>query len=297
MGQLMFAFPRCRKYLIATLLGAGLSAAGCSSDDGPNPAPVETSVTAPQEISAPAQAVAGRSVDAEALPYAEIRDELVYGYFAYPSDMIEPLPAIIVVHDWWGLNDNTRAEASRLAAAGYMVLAVDLYGGESVTHVESARTKMIAVVERPDEVARNLEQAIDFVRIAGAPQIATLGWGLGGGWALDAAVMFPGQIDAAVIYYGQVSDNEDKLRAINAPVLGFFGETDRGIKIASVRQFEAAMQRLRKDLSLKIYGGIGHGFADPDRNAYSADIAADAWQRTIEFLGANLSAPAESELP
>lgn len=293
----MIALPGCRKYLIAILSGVGLSIAGCGSDNGPDPTPAETRATAPQEISEPEHGDAERAVDAETLPYAEIQDELVYGYFAFPSDMIEPLPAIIVVHDWWGLNDNARTEASRIAAAGYMVLAVDLYGGESVTRVEAARAKMISVVEQPEEVASNLEQAIDFVRIAGAPQVATLGWGLGGGYALDAAMMFPDHINAAVIYYGQVSDDEDKLRALDAPVLGFFGETDRGVKIASVRQFEAAMQRLRKDLSMKIYGDIGHGFADPDRNAYNPAIAADAWQRTIEFLGANLSSPVESEVP
>lgn len=290
----MFGFQRNRIIPSAIAAIALLALAGCSSETGESSAPTaEPSVAAP--AAAPTtQAMPERAVDAESLPYAEIGEELVYGYFAFPSDMIEPLPAIIVVHDWWGLNDHVRAEASRLAAAGYMVLAIDLYGGESVTHVESARAKMIAVVEAPDDVASNLKQAIEFVRIAGAPQVATLGWGLGGGLSLDAAILYPDQIDAAVLFYGQVSNDHDRLRKIDAPVLGFFGERDRGIKIASVREFEAIMQRLRLELVLKIYEGIGHGFADPARSGYDVNAATDAWNRTIEFLAANLSQPDES---
>lgn len=291
----MFANHNYREFRSAVTAAAILVLVGCGSKSGDDAAPTQ----APPVSAAPAGSAAtspeqARAVDAESLPYAEVADELVYGYFAFPSDMIEPLPAIIVVHDWWGLNDNVRAEASRLAAAGYMVLAIDLYGGESVTRVESARAKMISVVETPDDVASNLRQAIDFVRIAGAPQVAMLGWGLGGGLSLDAAILYPEHIDAAIIFYGQVSDDEDRLRSIDAPVLGFFGERDRGIKIASVREFEAAMQRLRLDLTLRVYQGIGHGFADPARSGFDTDAAADAWNRTVEFLDSNLSADGES---
>ncbi|MDH3746643.1 MAG: dienelactone hydrolase family protein [Gammaproteobacteria bacterium] len=296
----MFALPDIRRILLAALISVFVLIGGCSSDqsDGARSDAADTDAFGRKSKPSPAandsQAGAERPVDAETLPYAEVDEELVYGHFAFPSDMVEPLPAIIVVHDWWGLNDEVRDAASRLAGAGYMVLAVDLYGGETVSSVEAARAKMISVMENPDDVEANLQQALGFVSIAGAPKKAALGWGFGGSWSLNSTMMFPNDVDAAVIFYGQVSNDEDRLRAINAPVLGFFGDRDRGIKIESVQEFEDAMQRLRKDLTLKVYQDVGHAFTDPARTNYHSGAAEDSWRRTIEFFAANLSATDES---
>lgn len=288
-------FRRARTIIVLALLAMS---AGCGSGSHEEPSaagPGESSSTATQEPGTALPAGGRRAVDSESLPYAEVDDQLVYGHFAFPSDMIEPLPAIVIVHDWWGLNDHVLAEADRVAAEGYIVLAVDLYGGDVVDTPEAARAKMISVLENPDLVESNLRQALEFVGVAGAPQVAMLGWGLGGGWSLDAARLFPAHVDATVVYYGRVSDDEDRLADIDSPVLGLFGERDRGIKVETVRRFEAAMHRLRKDLTLQIYEDIGHGFADPARANYRADIAAAAWQQTMDFLAANLSsAPDES---
>ena len=282
------------RHTLASLAAAALLLAGCGDERGGDAADAKSSRAASGQPSGAARTGAGQStevrpVDAETLAYAEVGEELVYGHFAFPSDMVEPLPAIIIVHDWWGLNDDVRAAASRLAAQGYMVLAVDLYGGETVDNVERARAKMIAVVENPDDVASNLSQALDFVGIAGAQRKAALGWGFGGSWALNSAIMFPDEIDAAVMYYGQVSNDEDRLRSIDAPILGFFGAKDRGIKVETVREFESAMQRLRKPLTLQIYPEVGHAFADPARSTYAPHIAEAAWKRTVEFLAMNLA--------
>lgn len=287
------AYPARRT--LALLAAGMLVFAGCSAERGDDADATASAPAAATQQSRDAtadgeQSTVERPVDAETLPYAEVGEELVYGHFAFPSDMIEPLPAIIIVHDWWGLNDDIRAAASRLAAQGYMVLAVDLYGGETVDSVEQARAKMIAVVENPNAVESNLSQALDFVGIAGAPRKAALGWGFGGSWALNSAIMFPDEIDAAVMYYGQVSDDESRLQTIDAPILGFFGAKDRGIKIETVRAFEQAMQRLRKPLTVQIYPEVGHAFADPARSNYSPHIAEAAWKRTIEFLALNLAA-------
>lgn len=229
-----------------------------------------------------------RSVDSETLPYADVGDELVYGYLAYPSGVTEPLPAIIMIHEWWGLNDNIRAMANRLAAEGYMVLAVDLYDGEIAANAGAARVKMLQVVENPERARDNLRQAMEFLNVAGAPAIASLGWCFGGGWSLNTAMLFPGELDAAVVYYGQLTADDEKLAAIDAPLLGLFGAIDRGITVESVNAFQAALRRLRKQHEIHIYPGVGHAFANPTGENYNREAAEDAWQRTLEFLAVNL---------
>jgi len=243
------------------------------------------------EPSEAAQVEPQREVTAERLAYAEVDDELVYGHFAFPSDMIEPLPAVIMIHEWWGLNDNIRAMAERLAAEGYIVLAVDLFGGEAATTPEAARQLMLRAVENSDSVRSNLEQAYAFVTAtAGAPRVASLGWCFGGGWSLNTALLFPEELDAAVIYYGQVTDDEERLDSLEVPILGLFGSEDRGIKLESVRRFEETLERLGKDYEIKVYEGAGHAFANPSGNNFNAGYAEDAWERTLEFLREHLAA-------
>ena len=231
-----------------------------------------------------------RPVISEFLPYAEVQEELVYGYFVFPSNMIDPLPAIIVIHEWWGLNDNVRAMANRLAAEGYIVLAIDLFGGKTAVNPAEARKMMISVVENPERAAENIRQAYDFVdETAGAPSIGSLGWCFGGGWSLNTAMLFPDKLDASVIYYGQVTEDEDKLRPISAPILGLFAAEDRGIPIESVHAFEQSLERLRKDFEIHIYPNVGHAFANPTGRNYNAAAAEDAWQKTLDFLSQKLS--------
>jgi carboxymethylenebutenolidase len=242
----------------------------------------------------PSEAVAAeprREVTAERLAYAEVDDEIVYGHFAFPSDMIEPLPAVIMIHEWWGLNDNIRAMADKLAAECYIVLAVDLFGGDVATDPGAARQLMLQAVENRDSLTSNIEQAYNFVsKIAGAPRVASLGWCFGGGWSLNTAMLYPGDLDAAVIYYGQVTDDETRLSPLEVPILGLFGSEDRGIKVESVRRFEAALERLGKDYEVHVYEGAGHAFANPSGNNFNAEYADDAWNRTLDFLRRNLAA-------
>ncbi len=244
----------------------------------------DTTEPSPAAELAPARAV----ISDPKMPYAEIGDELVYGYFAAPSDVFEPLPAIIVIHEWWGLNANVRAMADRLAGEGYMVLAVDLYGGKTADSPASARALMLDVVEDQDSARENIRAAYEFLTVAGAPRIGSLGWCFGGGWSLNTAQLFPGELDATVIYYGQVTDDEEKLRPISAPILGLFGADDTGIKVESVEAFGASLERLRKVYEVHIYPGVGHAFANPTGTNYNEEAATDAWARTLEFLGRHL---------
>ena len=286
-----------RRLLSAALLSVLLAIAGCDrgssggsdSDDAAARDNVEAmSREHADDTTEPSEAALTepeRPVDAETLPYADVNNELAYGHFAFPSDMIEPLPAVILIHEWWGLNDNIRAVANRLAAEGYMVLAVDLYSGQTATSADEARQLMLQVVEDPDTARENLRQALAFVgEVAEAPKVGTIGWCFGGGWSLNAAYMFPDVVDASVIYYGQVTTDREKLRMIEAPILGLFAAEDRGIRVESVREWERAMRELRLDYELQIYPDVGHAFANPTGNNYDAAAAEDAWQRTLRFL-------------
>ena len=243
----------------------------------------ETSPTAPQH-----------AVISERLPYADVGEELVYGHFVFPADMVEPLPAVIVVHEWWGLNDTVQAMADRLAAEGYIVLAVDLFGGQVATSVNEARELTIEVVEDRERAEENIRQAYQFVNsVAEAPTVGSLGWGFGGGWALNTAMLFPEELDATVIYYGQVTADDEELRPLAMPILGFFGDKDRATPIASVQAFEEALTRLRKNYAVHIYPNVKDAFADPGARTYDAEAAEDAWLKTVEFFAQNLVAPPE----
>ena len=230
-----------------------------------------------------------QSVVSERLAHAEVDDELVYGHFAFPEDMVEPLPGLIVIHEWWGLNDNVRKMADRLAGEGYIVLAVDLFGGETTDSPGTASQLMAAVVDHPEPAQENIRRAFEFLEsTGGAPAIGSVGWCFGGGWSLNAAMLLPEELDAAVVYYGHVTDDESLLQPIQAPILGLFGAEDEGIPVDLVQRFEAALQQLGKEHDIHIYPGAGHAFANPTGVSYNRDVAEDAWQKTLEFLAQNL---------
>ena len=264
------------------LIGCSPDQSGDSGSSQTNAASTQPSVNNRGAIQANAQE---REVNSESMPYAEVGDELVYGYFVAPADMFEPLPAVIMIHEWWGLDDNVRAKADKLAGAGYIVFAVDLFGGKTATTPSAARALMLSVIEDPESARENLRSAYRFVsETAGAPAVATLGWRFGGTWALNTALLLPDDIAAVVIYYAQVTADEAKLGPVSAPVLGLFAGDDVGVKRESVEAFRGALQRLRKDFDIQIYDGVRQGFTNEDATNYDRNAADDAWQRTIEFL-------------
>jgi carboxymethylenebutenolidase len=286
--------PTLSRIFTAACIG-GLLLQGCGANDSGQSAG-ETSPGASPTTRAPtgerspvASTYQERDVISENMPYAEVGDELVYGYFVAPADMFEPLPAVIMIHEWWGLNDNIREQADRLAAAGYIVFAVDLFGGKTATTPSAARELMLGVVEDPDSANENLLSAYRFVsETAGAPAVAALGWRFGGIWSMNAAMLLPDELDAVVIYYGQVGADEEKLLPVNVPILGLFAADDISVKKASVEAFRDALERLRKDYEIQIYEGVRQGFANEDATNFDRNAAADAWQRSLNFLQRHL---------
>jgi carboxymethylenebutenolidase len=215
-------------------------------------------------------------------------DETVSGVLYTPPGK-GPFPALIVIHEWWGLNDWVKDQAAKLSDQGYVALAVDLYRGKVATTPEMAHEIMRGVPE--DRAKRDLHAAFEF--LASLPnvkkdRIGAIGWCMGGGYALDVALQEP-TLAAAVINYGHLATDPEALKKISAPILGLFGAQDKGIPPADVRKFGEILDHMGKKIDVKIYDDAGHAFENPNnKDGYRAADAADAWQRTIDFLARNL---------
>jgi carboxymethylenebutenolidase len=215
-------------------------------------------------------------------------DETVQALLYTPAGR-GPFPAIIVIHEYWGLNDWVKDQASKLADQGYEALAIDLYRGKVATTPDVAHELMRGVPE--DRAKRDLHAAFEFLQSqpnVRKDRIGAIGWCMGGGYSLDAALQEP-TLAADVINYGRLATDTDALKKINAPILGLFGGQDHGITPDDVHKFEASMKQLGKKIDVKIYDDAGHAFENPtNKDGYRAEDATDAWKRTVSFLAENL---------
>jgi carboxymethylenebutenolidase len=226
---------------------------------------------------------AGRAQAAGTTVSYKSGEETVSGYLASPSGGGKH-PALIVVHEWWGLNDWVRAKADKFAADGYVALAVDLYRGKSAgTDADVAHQLMRGLPE--DRAARDLAAAFRYLSARfDVARIGSIGWCMGGGYSLQAAIDEPA-LSACVINYGRLVTDPKTIAKIRAPMLGNFGAEDQGIPPATVQAFDGAARAAGKTVDFKIYPGAGHGFAsNPDPKVYKPEAAKDADARTDAFL-------------
>lgn len=221
--------------------------------------------------------------------YGTVGGRELRGYLSRPATAAagDPLPAVLVIHEWWGLNDNVRMMTRRLAGEGYTALAVDMFGSVAQTPAE-ARAQTQAVMANPDAAAANLRAGAAFLRSRGATRLGTIGWCFGGAWSLQAALRMPELVDAAVVYYGRTETDRDALARLDAPLLGLFGGADTGIPVAGVRQMESTLRELGRDVTVVVYDSAAHAFANPSGQAYDEAAATDAWRRTTQFLARHL---------
>jgi len=215
-------------------------------------------------------------------------EETVQG-IVYSPEGKGPFPGIVVIHEWWGLNDWVKEQAAKLSDLGYVTLAIDLYRGKVATTPEEAHEIMRGLPE--DRAKRDLHAAVEFLKSqpdVNKERIGAIGWCMGGGYSLDVALQEPA-LKADVINYGHLATDSESIQKINAPVLGLFGGQDRGITPDDVKKFEQAMKQQGKKIEVVIYPDAGHGFENPNNGAgYRADDTADAWKRTVNFLASNL---------
>ena len=217
-------------------------------------------------------------------------EETISAYLAVP-DTAGRHPALVVIHEWWGLNDWVKEQARKFADQGYLALAPDLYRGKVASDPGLAHELSRGLPQ--DQAVRDLKAAFDY--LASRPdvrhdKIGSVGWCMGGGYSLLLAVNEP-KLAACVVNYGSMPTDKDAIQRIQAPVLGNFGAEDHGITPAAVQAFEGTMKAEGKSIDVKEYDGAGHAFENPNNKAgYREAAANDAWARTLAFLDRTLKA-------
>jgi carboxymethylenebutenolidase len=219
------------------------------------------------------------------------------GYLVYPElanntqqqqQQQEPMPAVIMIHEWLGLNEHIKNQADILAKEGYVVLAVDLYRGEVAADSNRAMELTSSVRNNSASAIDNLQSAVNYVKsleMVDGSRIASLGWCFGGDWSLQLALNSSENLLAAtIVYYGRPVTDTASLSSISWPILGIFGDQDQAIPVESVKQFTSALNASGVTNEIYLYEGVGHAFANPSGDNYAPKETADAWQKTIGFL-------------
>lgn len=208
------------------------------------------------------------------------------GYLSKPS--AAKAPAVIVIQEWWGLNDNIKGIADRFAAAGFLALAPDLYHGKLTAEPDEAGKLMMSM--KMDQAAKDMTGAYDYVKAHGnsTGKVGSVGFCLGGGLSLYLSTLRP--MDATVIYYGALPGVQPDLAKLKGPVLGHYAENDDW---ASPAAAAALKQQIESASGVPVefhqYKDTHHGFFNDTRSeVHAAEASKQCWDRTIAFYEKNL---------
>jgi carboxymethylenebutenolidase len=198
-----------------------------------------------------------------------------------------PAPALILIHEFWGLNDQIKTMAAEFAKQGYLALAVDLYDGKVGKTQEEARGFMSQV--KPEEATDTLVSWAKWLSShkQGTGKLGSVGWCFGGGWSMETGI--EAGTGATVVYYGKVDQPVERFKKLKGPVLGHFATRDTFINKPMVDGFEANMKAAGRQATVHWYEAE-HAFANPTSARYDEADAKLAWERTTAFLAKTLKA-------
>ncbi len=231
------------------------------------------------------------------------RDGAEISAFICRSNRSGSFPAVIVIHEVFGLVDHVKDVACRFAREGYVSIAPDLYSREGGPGDLSSVPAIMRVIENlpDDRVLRDLDSTVDYLGtqdFVKGDRIGVIGFCMGGLYSL----LFAGHskdLAAAVAFYGRIvypktSEKKptspiDLVPSISCPFLGIYGEADQGIPVSDVKLLEDRLRKEGKTFEIKIYPNAPHAFFNDTRSSYRPDAAKDAWERTLNFFRGHLS--------
>lgn len=272
---------------------ADMLLAACAANPNPTAPPVveqaqptqSPAASVPTEAAPPANQA---NLVTETVNYKDTDGETLMGYLARPQGDT-PKPAVVVIQEWWGLNDHIKDLARRFAGEGFVALAPDLYHGVVTTEPDEAR-KLVMELDMAEAV-KEIQRGMAFLReqkyISG-PKVGVIGFCMGGGLALQTALT-EDNLSAAVAFYGKPLSAEEVAK-VKAPILGLYGAKDQGIPVDAVKSMESELKKAGIESEFHIYEGAGHAFFNDTAPSYNADAAKDAWPRTLGWFRKHLSA-------
>jgi carboxymethylenebutenolidase len=220
----------------------------------------------------------GASQDTAAVQIGSTR-----AFVAWPAGE-RPAPAVIVAHEWWGLNAQIRRVARQLARQGYVAIVPDLYHGKVADDAEGAHELSRGLED--DSVLADMAAASKWLasqpRTRGS-RVGVIGFCMGGRVAEQAALADP-SLAAVVMFYGPPVMDPADLAKLKSPLMGHFGAEDRGIPVDRVQQFEKNLKDAGKEAQIFVYPGAGHAFMNDSRDSFHPDASRQAWARTLDFL-------------
>ena len=204
------------------------------------------------------------------------------GYLARPSSGTHP--GVVVIQEWWGLEDHIKDVVNRFAQQGFVALAPDLYHGQVTAEPDEARKLAMELVR--DQAMKEMEGAIDYLlsRDDVQPKRAgVIGFCMGGGLALALACR-SSKVGAVADFYGGGRDDLDMVKGLSGPLFGAFGEADSGIPLERIDALRSSLAAHGKEFEVIVYPGAPHAFFNDTRPSYRAEAASDAWQRSLELF-------------
>jgi carboxymethylenebutenolidase len=265
---------------MGSVAAANMLLAACNASPAENPPPVIE-----DQPQAEAQPVEG--METEMVEYTDADGEQLMGYLARPAGS-GPLPAVVVIQEWWGLDEHIQDLARRFAGENFVALAPDLYHGQVASEPDEAR-KLVMELDMAAAV-QEIQRGIDFLQqqdyVAG-PKVGIVGFCMGGGLVLQTALV-EDDLAAGVVFYGRPLSTE-QAGQVKAPILGFFGAADQGIPVPEAEAMHTAFGEAGIENEIHVYDGAPHAFFNDTRPSYNAEAAADAWPRTLDWFRSHLA--------